>query len=60
VYQSDFSGTSFDLAKYQVHPGIAAKYVKGNFGDLFVYFPHFASKTSQRTIDDPTIWPLRT
>src|SRR5262249_4346217 len=29
------------------------KYLNGHFGGLFVYFLHFAPKTSKRTIDDP-------
>ena len=37
----------------QVHRGTAAIYLNGHFGGLFVYFLHFAPKTSKRTIDDP-------
>jgi len=43
----------FDLPRCQVHRGNAAKYLNGHFGGLFVYFLHFAPKTSERTIDDP-------
>jgi len=42
----------FDLPKCQVHRGNAAKNLNGHFGGLFVYFLHFAAKTSERTIDD--------
>lgn len=36
----------FDLPKCQVHRGYTAKYLNGHFGGLFVYFLHFAPKTS--------------
>jgi len=42
-----------DLPKCQVNRGNAAKDLNGHFGGLFLYFLHFATKTSERTIDDP-------
>jgi len=48
----EFFGSN-DLPKCQVHRGNAAKYLNGHFGGLFVYFLHFALKTSKRTLDDP-------
>jgi len=42
----------FDLPKCQVHCGNAAVCLNVNFDGLFVYFLHFAPKTSERTIDD--------
>jgi len=53
VPQFEFSGTNSICPKCQVHLGNAAKYQNGHFGGLFVYFLHFAPKTSKRTIDDP-------
>jgi len=45
-------GHRFDLPKCQGHGGNAAIYLNGHFCGLFVYFLHFAPKTSERTIDD--------
>src|SRR5262245_3432972 len=42
----------FDLPECQVHRGDAAKCLNVHFDGLFVYFLHFAPKTSKRTIDD--------
>src|SRR5436190_3883296 len=42
----------FDLSKCQVHWGNAAVCLNVHFDGLFVYFLHFAPKTSKRTIDD--------
>ena len=41
------------MPKCQVHRGNAAVCLNGHFGGLFVYFLHFALKTSKRTLDDP-------
>jgi hypothetical protein len=42
----------FDLPECQVHRGDAAKCLNVHFDGLFVYFLHFAPKTSKWTIDD--------
>jgi len=42
----------FDLPKCQVHWGSATVCLNVHFDGPFVYFLHFAAKTSKRTIDD--------
>jgi hypothetical protein len=52
VSQFEFFWHEFDLPKCQVHWGGAAVCLNVHFDGLFVYFLHFAPKTSERTIDD--------